>query len=185
MLIKIPCLNLLLLLLLSRPPTNRLFLTSVSFLPPSLVFPSSRHRQPHASPTPTTTTITRPNPRMRRQTLIAQHKLAPRPLPRPLIEKDVAPPLRPIPERHGLPERRVLGQPHHELLVVPPVAARELGGGELLHEVARLRVEDPEERLVAEGRDLVAEPVHVVDGVAFREVEVGLEGAGVGFGEGP
>lgn len=68
--------------------------------------------------------------------------------------------------------------------MIPPVAAGEFGGGELLHEVAGLGVEDPEEGFVTEGGDFVAQPVHVVDGVAFGEVEVGLEGAGGGLGEG-
>lgn len=120
---------------------------------------------------------------MRRQTLIRQHKLAPRALPRALVEEDVAPPLGAVAEGHGFAKGRVLGQPHHEVLVVAPVAAGELRRRQLLHQVARLRVEDPEERLVAERRDLVAQPVHVVDRVAFRQLEVGLQRARRRFGE--
>ncbi|KAL8966393.1 MAG: hypothetical protein Q9197_006003 [Variospora fuerteventurae] len=121
---------------------------------------------------------------MRRQTFITKHKLAPRPLPSPLVEEDIAASFRAVAEGDGFAKGRVLGQPHHEVLVVAPVAPRELGRGQLLHQVARLRVEDPEEGFVAERGDLVAQAVHVVDGVAFGELEVGLQGAGGRFGEG-
>ncbi len=121
---------------------------------------------------------------MRRQALVAEHEFAPRPLPRALVEENIAAPLGAVAQLLGFGIRRVLGQPHHQFLVIAPVATRELGGGEFLHQVARLRVEDPEERFVAEGRDFVAQAMHVVDGVAVGKVEVGLERPGGGFGEG-
>lgn len=102
-------------------------------------------RQPAQAPTPRAI-----DPRMRRQALIAEYKIAPRPLPRPLIKEDVAPPLCAVAQLLRFRVRGVLGQPHHQFLVVAPVAARELRGGEFLHQVPRLRVEDPEEGFVAE-----------------------------------
>lgn len=68
--------------------------------------------------------------------------------------------------------------------MVAPVAVCEFVRGELLHEVARLGVEDPEEGFVGEGAEFVADAVDVVDGVAVGEAVVGLEGAGGGGGEG-
>ena len=68
--------------------------------------------------------------------------------------------------------------------MIAPIAPRELRCSELLHQVAGLRVEDPEEGFVAEGGDFVAHTVDVVDGVAFGEVEVGLKGASGGVSEG-
>lgn len=68
--------------------------------------------------------------------------------------------------------------------MVTPVPLREFRGGEFLHQVPGLGVEDPEERFVAEGGDFVTDAVDVVDGVAFGEVEVWLEGTGGRGGEG-
>lgn len=101
-----------------------------------------------------------------------------------MIKEDITPPLRPISQRHRFSIRRIFGQPHHEFLVIAPIAAGELRGGEFLHEIAGLSVEDPEESFVAEGGDFVADAVNIVDGVALGKMEIGLEGAGVGFGEG-
>lgn len=68
--------------------------------------------------------------------------------------------------------------------MIAPIPLREFRGGQLLHEVSGLGVEDPEEGFVAEGGDFVADSVDVVDCVAFWEVEIWLEGAGGGGGEG-
>lgn len=68
--------------------------------------------------------------------------------------------------------------------MVAPVAVGEFGGGEFLHEIAGLGVEDPEEGFVGEGGEFAGDAVDVVDGVAVGEAVVGLEGAGGGGGEG-
>lgn len=76
--------------------------------------------------------------------------------------------------------------------MVAPVAVREFRGRELLHDVARLEVEDPDEGFVGEAGEFVPRGRGVVDGVAVREgvgwlVGVGgwgAKGAGEGVVEG-
>lgn len=76
--------------------------------------------------------------------------------------------------------------------MVAPVAVREFRGRELLHDVARLEVEDPDEGFVGEAGEFVPRGRGVVDGVAVREgvgwlVGVGgwgTKGAGEGVVEG-
>lgn len=56
--------------------------------------------------------------------------------------------------------------------------------GEFLHNVSRLGIEDEEERFVREARDFFADSVYVIDRVAFRELEIWLQGSRSCFGKG-
>ena len=70
------------------------------------------------------------------------------------------------------------------VFVIPPIPIRQLPRGKFLQYVLRLGVEYPEECFVGEAGELVTHAVDVGDGVAFREGEVGLEGAGAGISKG-
>jgi len=82
-----------------------------------------------------------------------QHKLLLHLLPRVGVEEDVRAALKGGGLLDGLVVD-VLGEPEVEILVVPPVSLVELLGGRFLHRIPRLRVEDKEERLVAERANL-------------------------------
>lgn len=70
------------------------------------------------------------------------------------------------------------------MFVISPIPIRQLPRGEFLQYVLRLGVEDPEERFVGEAGQLITHAVDIADGIAFREGEVGLEGAGAGISKG-
>lgn len=76
--------------------------------------------------------------------------------------------------------------------MVAPIAIRQFRGGEFLHHVAGLEVEDPDEGFVREAGEFVPRGGDVVDGVAVgegvgwleRDRRRGAEGTGEGVMEG-
>ena len=50
----------------------------------------------------------------------------------------------------------------------------QLSGRELLQDISRLIVKDPEQCLIREARDFVPHPVYIVHRIAFRQPEIWL-----------